>query len=211
MLDNLFINIGTILPSAKQTTVADAADSTASYCSNRCQDDDKFNRNYSNDSAITPFLKYRSNCDDDAILNQTTANNRTMLHVVRSYFSQLYQSKRRRPASSDSNVDSHNDAIMLPRVYNYPPDLLGNWDPIELKVKEKCIEDIDNVIDKFVRVIRVNENSSPIRPAQFYVHILTPAYAFFKQTKFKFLNLKLIEILFLLFDFSCACVYTETK
>lgn len=188
MLDNLIINIRTILPSAKPTTAhtEDAEDSTASCCSNRCQDDDKFNRNYSNESAIAPFLKYRSNCDDDAILNQTTANNRTMLHAVRSYFSHLYQSKRRRPASSDI-VDSNNDAIMLPRVYNYPPDLHGNWDPIELKVKEKCIEDIDNVIDKFVRVIRVNENSSPIRPAQFYVyeHLLTHTCTHFsnKQTK----------------------------
>lgn len=188
MLDNLIINIRTILPSAKQATVADAADSTALRCSNRCQDEDKFNRNYSNESAIAPFLKYRSNCDDDAILNQTTANNRTMLHVVRSYFSQLSQSKRRRPASSDIGVYSHNDAIMLPRVYNYPPDLHGNWDPIELKVKEKCVEDIDNVIDKFVRVIRVDENSSPIRPAQFYVHILKQTYAFFKQTKIQFIN-----------------------
>lgn len=171
MLDNLVINIRTILPSAKPTTeaAAIAVDSTLSRCSNRCQDDDKFNKNYNNESAIDPFLKYRSNCDDNAILNKTTTN-RTMLHVVRSYFSHLYQSKRRRPASSDI-IDSNNDAIMLPRVYNYPPDLHGIWDPIELKVKEKCLEDIDNVIDKFVRVIRVNENSSPIRPAQFYVYI----------------------------------------
>lgn len=176
MLDNLVINIRTILPSAKTTAATEASEaetenSTASRFLNRCQDEDKFIKNYSNGSAIAPFLKYSSNCDDDAISNKTTAaNNRTMLHMVRSYFSHFYQPKRRQPPAS---FDCNNEAIMLPRVYNYPPDLHGNWDPIELKVKEKCIEDIDNVIDKFVRVIRVNENNSPIRPAQFYVHILT--------------------------------------
>lgn len=189
MLDKLFINIGTILPNAKPTTVAAEAAAavadTASCCSNRCQDDDKFNKKFSNDCAIAPFLNLRSNCADDAILNQNTTKttNRTMLHVVRSYFSHLYESKRRRRPASSNVGDSHNEAIMLPRVYNYPPDLHGNWDPIELKVKEKCLEDIDNVIDKFVRVIRVNEHSSPIRPAQFYVYntcyLFTQKFAFF--------------------------------
>lgn len=163
MLDNLIINIRTFLPSVKTTTATTSATAAGS---NRCQDDDKFNKNYSNESAIA-FLNYRSNCVDDvndAILNGTT--NQTMLNVVRSYFSQFYHNHKRRPAS---DADSNNDAIMLPRVYNYP-NLNCDWDPVELKVKEKFIEDIDNVIDKFVRVISVNDTSSPTRPAPFYVY-----------------------------------------
>lgn len=196
MLDNLIINIRTILPSAKTTTAVAAA--TASH-SNRCQDDDKFHKNYGNNESAIAFLKYSSNCNDDAILNETT--NRTMLHVVRSYFSHFYQ--KRRPAS---DVDSNNDAIMLPRVYNYP-DLQCNWDPIELKVNEKCIEDIDNVIDKFVRVVRVNENNSPIRPAQFYVHIYSDLKERSVLSDFFPLNflIKINQFCFLLSSF------TETK
>lgn len=177
MLDNLIINIRTILPSAKPTATTVEAAAAASR-SNRCHNDDKFNKNHSNNESAIAFLKYRSNCADDAILNETS--NRTMLHVVRSYFSQLYE-KRQRPASALSSFDgdcSNHEASMLPRVYNYP-GLQCAWDPVELKVKEKYIEDIDNVIDKFVRVICVNENSSPIRPAQFYVKIEKKLLGFF--------------------------------
>ena len=90
-----------------------------------------------------------------------------MLHIVRSYFSQFYH--KQRPAS---DVDINNEAIMLPRVYNYP-NLQCNWDPIELKMREKCIEDIDNVIEKFVRVISVTEKNSTLRSTQYYVYKYT--------------------------------------
>lgn len=85
-----------------------------------------------------------------------------MLNVIRSYFSQLYSQKK--PAS-----DVDND-IMLPRVYDYT-DLHVDWDPVDLNAKEKFIDDIDNVIDKFVRVISVNETNSPRRTELFYVYI----------------------------------------
>lgn len=144
MLDNFIVNIRTILPRAKTQPNE-----------NR---DDKLCRKYTNESAMA-FLEHSSK-RDDAIFNENT--NRTMLNAVRSYFSQLYQ---KRPASDVA------DDIMLPRVYNYS-DLHDDWDPVELKVKEKLIEDIDNVIDKFVRVISVNETDSPRRIDLFYVHTL---------------------------------------
>lgn len=133
MLDNFIVNIRTILPIAKARN-------------------DKFNGDYTNESGIA-FLEQSSNRDAH---RDTT--NRTMLNVVRTYFSQLYQ---RKPAS-----DVDND-VMLPRV-NYN-DVQVDWDPVELKAREKFIEDIDNVVDKFVRVISVNETNSPRRTAMFYV------------------------------------------
>lgn len=137
MLDNLIVNIRTILPIAK------ANDSR----------DDNYSGNYANESAIA-FLEQSSNRD-----TQDNNTNRTMLNIVRSYFSQLYSKK--------SVTDVDND-IMLPRVYDYA-DLKIDWDPVELRAKEKLIEDIDNVIDKFVRVITVNETESPRRDEMFYV------------------------------------------
>lgn len=137
MLDNLIVNIRTILPIAKSN------DSRA----------DRYSGSYANESAIA-FLEQSSNRDAHA-----SNTNRTMLNVVRSYFSQLY------PKKSASDCD--ND-VMLPRVYDYG-DLKIDWDPVELRAKEKLIDDIDNVIDKFVRVITVNETESPRRDKMFYV------------------------------------------
>lgn len=148
MLDNFIVNIRTILPRAKTEA-------------NKSRDDNKLNGNSPNESAIA-FLEQSSN---RAILQENT--NRTMLNVVRSYFNQFYHKK---PAS---DVDSD---IMLPRVYHYS-DLHTDWDPIELKVKEKYIEDIDNVTDKFVRVISVNETNSPRRTELFYVYMLFAFYS----------------------------------
>lgn len=139
MLDNFIVNIRTILPRAKTKA-------------NKSRDDKLSNS--PNESAIA-FLEQSSNRDAAAILQENT--NRTMLNIVRSYFNQFYHKR------STSDVDSD---IMLPRVYT---DLNADWDPIELKVKEKYIEDIDNVIDKFVRVISVNETNSPRRTELFYV------------------------------------------
>lgn len=144
MLDNFIVNIRTILPISK---------------ANNSQDD-KFNGNYANESAIA-FLERSSN--RNAHFSNDNNSNRTMLNVVRSYFSQLYQKKPACELDRD---------IMLPRVYDYP-DLQVDWDPVELRAKEKFIEDIDNVIDKFVRVISVNETNSPRRTELFYVYILT--------------------------------------
>lgn len=142
MLDNFIVNIRTILPITRANN----------------NQDDKFSGNYANDSAIA-FLEQSSNRNSSE--NNTTTN-RTMLNVVSSYFRQLYQKK------TASNIDSD---TMLPRVYDYT-DLPVDWDPVELKSKEKFIEDIDNVIDKFVRVISVNDTNSPRRTELFYVYFI---------------------------------------
>lgn len=89
------------------------------------------------------------------------APNRTnLIGIFRSYFNKFNQ----------KNVTDGNTNCMLPRVYA-PDDLHHfDWDPIELKAKEKYIEDIDNVVDKFARVISVNETTSPRRNRFFYVY-----------------------------------------
>lgn len=89
------------------------------------------------------------------------APNRTnLIGIFRSYFNRFNQ----------KNVTDGNTNCMLPRVYA-PDDVHHfDWDPIELKAKEKYIEDIDNVVDKFARVISVNETASPRRNRFFYVY-----------------------------------------
>lgn len=146
MLDNLIVNIRTILPKAKNNETLNK------------NGDDKSSDNYTHESAIA-FLEHSSQ-RNESIYNETT--NRTMLNAVRSYFTSLYQKK------SASDVG---DDIMLPRVYNFT-DLHDDWDPIELKIHDKLIDDLDNVIDKFVRVISVNETNSSQNTKLFYVLLL---------------------------------------
>lgn len=88
-----------------------------------------------------------------------TSNRSNLIGMFRSYFNRFNQTKL-----ADGNA-----SLMMPRVYA-PEDAHNfDWDPIELKAKEKYIEDIDNVIDKFARVVSVTETNSPQRNRLFYV------------------------------------------
>ncbi len=53
--------------------------------------------------------------------------------------------------------DEFRDSKMLPRVA-YGDD--NAWGPVDLAPKEKFVEDMDNVIDKFIRVISSDNNES---------------------------------------------------
>lgn len=92
----------------------------------------------------------------------SNASNRSnnLMGIFRSYINRFNQ----------KNVTDGSPNLMLPRVYAPDDAHCFDWDPIELKAKEKYIEDIDNVIDKFARVISVNETTSPRRNRFFYVH-----------------------------------------
>lgn len=66
------------------------------------------------------------------------------LGFIRSYINKLM--------SRENSGDA--DPFMLPRVYG-----ARDWDAIELRPEEKYIDDLDNVLDKFTRVISVCNNS----------------------------------------------------
>lgn len=142
MLDNLIVNIKTILPKAKTSNV------------NKTRIGSDYDYKY--DESTVAFIE-RHKIDSEANNHLSTMN------AMRSYFGKLY---RRKP---ETEVDEN---IMLPRVFNHSNSPSNNWESIELKVKEKYIDDIDNVLDKFARVISVNETQSPRRDQHFYVHIL---------------------------------------
>lgn len=63
-----------------------------------------------------------------------------------------------RYAAVNKNCD---DDLMFPRVYSEAGDYGNAWDPIDFKTKEKVVEELDNVIDKFIRVISVSGDGSP--------------------------------------------------
>lgn len=126
-----------------------------SFQSSSLHDSKRTHDECGNESTVA-FIE-RDNCD----FNVSSRNN--LLSVVRSYFNRF---NRKNGSTNDAHVNS-----MLPRVYGREDGHCLNWDPIELKAKEKHIEDIDNVIDKFARVISVNETTSPRRNRLFNVII----------------------------------------
>lgn len=80
--------------------------------------------------------------------NQTKVDTSVQrLGFIRTYINKLM--------SKENSCDSN--SFMLPRVYG-----ANDWDAIELRPEEKYIDDLDNVLDKFTRVINVcdSENSN---------------------------------------------------
>lgn len=149
MLDNFIVNIRTILPITKAKSSTDR----------------KIRADYENDESMVAFIE-RSVTNK---INSNEATENSTMNTMRSYLNKLYRS-----GSTASDID--ND-IMLPRVYNNnKSDAANDWESIELKAKEKLIEDIDNVVDKFARVISVNETNSPRRDERFYVHWIYPFF-----------------------------------
>lgn len=59
--------------------------------------------------------------------------------------------------SSVNQNDEFKDSKMLPRVA-YGDD--NAWGPIDLAPREKFVEEMDNVIDKFIRVINSDSNET---------------------------------------------------
>lgn len=144
MLDNLIVNIKTVLPIAKANTSTDR----------------NINMDYAYDESTVAFIERNITSK----LNSNENSKRSTMDALRSYFTKFY-----RKPSIGTSVDLDNNR-MLPRVYNHSNELLCDLEPIELKASEKFIEDIDNVIDKFARVISVSDTNSPRRNANFYVH-----------------------------------------
>lgn len=105
------------------------------------------------DGSTTAFIERRQ-------FDRNPSNRTNFISIFQSYFNKFNQK---------SDVTDGNTNLMLPRVYAPDDAHCFDWDPIELKAKEKYIEDIDNVVDKFARVISVNETTSPRRNRFFYV------------------------------------------
>lgn len=57
------------------------------------------------------------------------------------------------------NVIDTND-FMLPRVLGELNETQSDYDSLELQINEKHIDDIDNVLDKFTRVISLSNQTN---------------------------------------------------
>lgn len=140
MLDKLFVNIKTILP--------------ITNAHNDHQHGYKSSDQMGNDESTIAFI-------ERAAANTNSPSDQGAMNYLRSYFSKFARRK-----STATDLDN---TFMLPRVYDQTTAKKLDWDPVELKATEKFIEDIDNVIDKFSRVVSVTETQSPRRSKYFYV------------------------------------------
>lgn len=76
-----------------------------------------------------------------------------LLTNFRAYFNGRY--------SAVNKTDNNDDDLMFPRVYSCESREYGNeWDPVVLKASEKVVDELDNVVEKFMRVINVEVDSS---------------------------------------------------
>lgn len=75
-----------------------------------------------------------------------------------------------------NNNNRNEQNLMFPRVYAHAHSIDDNsfdsWDPVDLTVNEKLVVELDNVIDKFTRVINVNNYDTPAAiTSSFYVRV----------------------------------------
>lgn len=91
-----------------------------------------------------------------------------LLTNVRAYFNGRY--------SAVNKSDNNDDDLMFPRVYSCESCEYGNeWDPVVLKASEKVVDELDNVVEKFMRVINVEVDSSPATLRR-YFHVRANNY-----------------------------------
>lgn len=67
---------------------------------------------------------------------------------------------------SEKNCDDYVHNTMFPRVYAKIPDI-DLWPPIDLAPMEIPSENLDNVLDKFVRAVKISD-SSQTKTSRFY-------------------------------------------
>lgn len=94
------------------------------------------------------LTKRNGNCDGSEKENNAPATARQMLNDI-------LPNRKVRYTSLNQN-DEFRESRMLPRV-TYGDD--NAWGPVDLAPKETNVEDMDNVIDKFIRVIRADSNT----------------------------------------------------
>lgn len=61
--------------------------------------------------------------------------------------------------NDDTGYRNNNRTCMLPRVYAQESRDYDTWGPVDLAPNEQFVEDLDNVIDKFIRVISVDDGT----------------------------------------------------
>jgi hypothetical protein len=105
--------------------------------------------------SATPLL-----CSDVTIIPSTTYEEESestffdyfrINNILNVSYSPLFQ-RRNKSQQHDEPLESR----MFPRVYATPTtDLGGPWSPVALVAKERPLEELDDVVEKFIRVIAV--------------------------------------------------------
>lgn len=67
---------------------------------------------------------------------------------------------------SDRNCDDYIHNTMFPRVYAKIPDI-DLWPPIDLAPMEILSENLDNVLDKFIRAVKISDDKL-VKTPRFY-------------------------------------------
>ena len=98
---------------------------------------------------------YEFSYEDNSTTN--TNNNRSHSGILASFrLNKLFNLKYLSVNQSDDEDCHKNRFLMFPRVYSQHPPDSEIWSPISLAPTPKLPEYMDNVIDKFVRVIHLD-------------------------------------------------------
>lgn len=73
--------------------------------------------------------------------------------VPKNFFFKLINASYALVSQNQDDAYCNDNLFMLPRVYT--EDDCGLWSPVSLKAPEKTLDELDNVVEKFIRCISV--------------------------------------------------------
>lgn len=117
---------------------------------------------------IKSKINFNTKQNGDYIENVNNNSDDSWKRLSNGFFDK-FSRKRYTAINQNQSKDDHgdayygrksNDTMMFPRVYSPDPAERRAWEPIALAPKEKFTDDLDNVVDKFIRVIRIDDQNN---------------------------------------------------
>lgn len=109
---------------------------------------------------------------------------------ARNIFFKLRKASYALISQSQDDAYCSDNLFMLPRVYSEKSVHVGGlWSPVSLKPPEKSLDELDDVVEKFIRCISVDSHYDVSRKEMKNSHHVM-FESFLKNLKYIFINLK---------------------
>jgi hypothetical protein len=98
---------------------------------------------------VTPIAASTYEPDDRTFFDYLRINN-----ILNVSYSPLFN----REGAKMQPTDDHVETRMFPRVFSNPTPNTEPWSPVALAAKQRPIEELDNVVEKFIRVVAISDD-----------------------------------------------------
>jgi hypothetical protein len=97
---------------------------------------------------VTPITSSTYEPDERTFFDYLRINN-----ILNVSYSPLFSRESAKPKPSDDPIETR----MFPRVFGNTTPNAEPWSPVALAAKQRPLEELDNVVEKFIRVVAIND------------------------------------------------------